>query len=212
MHVQSPPVRPHTGGLSQGDGLMPHFPKPAEGSWTEHYPELGTGPISYEDSISPEFYELEREAIFERPGSTSGGWSSCPKTGSYFTKEIVAASTSVDRRARRRRPGPGVSQHLPASRQQAGVDRTTPSEETRALPAVRLQVPRVALRPRRRAHLRPAGGRVLRPRQGRLRAGSGPLRGVGGVHLREPRSGQHDVAARLPRPPRAGSRTTRSTR
>ncbi len=44
---------------------MAHFAKPAEGSWTEHYPELGTGPVSYEDSISPEHYELERKAIFE---------------------------------------------------------------------------------------------------------------------------------------------------
>ncbi len=47
---------------------MSHFPKPAEGSWTEHYPELGTGPVSYEDSISPEYYELERRAIFAGPG------------------------------------------------------------------------------------------------------------------------------------------------
>ena len=47
---------------------MARFPKPAEGSWTEHYPELGTGPVSYEDSISPEFYELEREAIFNARG------------------------------------------------------------------------------------------------------------------------------------------------
>ena len=59
-----PEERPH----------MPHFAKPAEGSWTEHYPELGTGPVSYEDSISPEHYELERDAIFRadvaerRPG------------------------------------------------------------------------------------------------------------------------------------------------
>ena len=45
---------------------MAHFPKPAEGSWTEHYPELGTSPVNYEDSISPEFYELERKAIFNR--------------------------------------------------------------------------------------------------------------------------------------------------
>ncbi len=45
---------------------MAHFAKPDEGSWTEHYPELGTGPVSYEDSISPEHYELEREAIFAR--------------------------------------------------------------------------------------------------------------------------------------------------
>lgn len=47
---------------------MARFPKPAEGSWTEHYPELGTGPISYEDSINPEIYELERRAIFKRAG------------------------------------------------------------------------------------------------------------------------------------------------
>ena len=45
---------------------MAHFPKPAEGSWTEHYPELGTGPVDYEDSVSPKFYELERKAIFNR--------------------------------------------------------------------------------------------------------------------------------------------------
>ena len=38
---------------------MAVWPKPPEGSWTQHYPELGTAPISYEDSISPEFYELE---------------------------------------------------------------------------------------------------------------------------------------------------------
>ena len=45
---------------------MAHFPKPAEGSWTEQYPELGTEPVDYEDSISPEYYELERKAIFAR--------------------------------------------------------------------------------------------------------------------------------------------------
>ena len=40
--------------------------KPAEGSWTAHYPEISTAPMSYEDSISPEIHELEREAIFKR--------------------------------------------------------------------------------------------------------------------------------------------------
>ena len=45
---------------------MGRLPKPAEGSWTEHYPELGTGPVSFRDSTSPEFYEMEREAIFKR--------------------------------------------------------------------------------------------------------------------------------------------------
>ena len=74
---------------------MAHFQKPAEGSWTEHYPELGTGPVSYEDSISPEHYELERDAIFARTWLNVGRVEQVPKTGSYFTKELDAARTSV---------------------------------------------------------------------------------------------------------------------
>ena len=74
---------------------MPHFPKPAEGSWTEHYPELGTGPVSYEDSISPEHYELERKAIFAKTWLNVGRMEELPRVGSYFTKEIHAAGTSV---------------------------------------------------------------------------------------------------------------------
>jgi hypothetical protein len=43
---------------------MAHFQKPAEGSWTEHFSVLGTGPVSYEDSINPAHYEAERDAFF----------------------------------------------------------------------------------------------------------------------------------------------------
>jgi phenylpropionate dioxygenase-like ring-hydroxylating dioxygenase large terminal subunit len=74
---------------------MPHFAKPAAGSWTEHHPELGTGPVSYEDSISPEHYELEREAIFRRTWLNVGRIEQLPRTGSYFTRELDAARTSV---------------------------------------------------------------------------------------------------------------------
>ena len=74
---------------------MPHFAKPAEGSWTEHYPELGTGPVSYEDSISPEHYELEREAIFRKTWLNVGRVEQLPRAGSYFTSELDAARTSV---------------------------------------------------------------------------------------------------------------------
>ena len=74
---------------------IPTFPKPAEGSWTEHYPELGTGPVSFEDSISPEFYELEREAIFKRAWLNVGRVEQLAKTGSYFTRELAVAGTSV---------------------------------------------------------------------------------------------------------------------
>jgi phenylpropionate dioxygenase-like ring-hydroxylating dioxygenase large terminal subunit len=74
---------------------MPHFEKPEEGSWTERYPELGTGPVSYADSISPEFYEREREAIFRRTWLNVGRVEQLARKGSYFTKELDAAGTSV---------------------------------------------------------------------------------------------------------------------
>ena len=74
---------------------MPLFPKPAEGSWTEHYPELGTGDVSYRDSTSPEWYELERDAIFRRTWLNVGRVEQLPRVGSYFTREIDAAGTSI---------------------------------------------------------------------------------------------------------------------
>jgi phenylpropionate dioxygenase-like ring-hydroxylating dioxygenase large terminal subunit len=74
---------------------MAHFPKPTEGSWTEHYPEIGTTPVDYEDSISPEHYELERKAIFERTWLNVGRAERLTRNGSYFTKELDAAGTSV---------------------------------------------------------------------------------------------------------------------
>jgi phenylpropionate dioxygenase-like ring-hydroxylating dioxygenase large terminal subunit len=73
---------------------MPRFPKPPEGSWTEHF-GLDTGPVSYEDSVSPEFYERERRAIFKRAWLNVGREEQLPRVGSYFTKELVAANTSV---------------------------------------------------------------------------------------------------------------------
>ena len=74
---------------------MPKFDKPSEGSWTQHFPQLGTGPISYEDSISPEHYELERRAIFERTWLNVGRVEQLPKPGSYFTKDLDVARTSL---------------------------------------------------------------------------------------------------------------------
>jgi len=74
---------------------MAHFPKPTEGSWTEHYPEIGTAPVDYEDSISPEHHELERKAIFERTWLNVGRVERLARNGNYFTKELDAAGTSV---------------------------------------------------------------------------------------------------------------------
>jgi phenylpropionate dioxygenase-like ring-hydroxylating dioxygenase large terminal subunit len=74
---------------------MPLVAKPAEGSWTEHYPELGTGPVDYTDSIDPAHYEAEREAIFKRTWLNVGRVERLPRTGSYFTRELAAAGTSL---------------------------------------------------------------------------------------------------------------------
>ncbi|MEZ0363143.1 SRPBCC family protein [Mycobacterium sp. pUA109] len=69
--------------------------RPAEGSWTEHYPELGTGPVSFADSTSPQFYELEREAVFKRAWLNVARIEELPEIGSYTTKEIEVARASV---------------------------------------------------------------------------------------------------------------------
>jgi phenylpropionate dioxygenase-like ring-hydroxylating dioxygenase large terminal subunit len=73
---------------------MAHFTKPESGSWTEHF-GFGTGPVSYEDSINPEHYELERKAIFGRTWLNVGRVEQLVRNGSYFTKELDAAGTSV---------------------------------------------------------------------------------------------------------------------
>jgi phenylpropionate dioxygenase-like ring-hydroxylating dioxygenase large terminal subunit len=81
--------------MAEARGSGTNFPKPPEGSWTAHYPALGTEPLSYEDSISPEFYQLEREAIFKRAWLNVGRVEQLPRNGSYFTKELAVANTSI---------------------------------------------------------------------------------------------------------------------
>jgi phenylpropionate dioxygenase-like ring-hydroxylating dioxygenase large terminal subunit len=72
-----------------------HFAKPAAGSWTENYPELGTAPVDYTDSIDPAFFEAEREAIFKRTWLNVGRVERLPRTGSYFTKELPSAGPGM---------------------------------------------------------------------------------------------------------------------
>jgi glycine betaine catabolism A len=74
---------------------MARLPKPTAGSWTEHYSELGTDPVSYEDSISPPFYERERDAIFRRAWLNVGRMEQLPRNGSHFTKELEVANASI---------------------------------------------------------------------------------------------------------------------
>ena len=97
------------------------------------------------------------------------------------------------------RRSPRLLQHLPAPREQAGLERLPERGDQRHHPSVRVQVPRLALRPRRRLLVRPAGAGVLRPGQGGLRARPGALRRLGGLHLHQPGQGARAVIARFPR-------------
>lgn len=76
---------------------MPHFPKPAAGSWTQAYPELGTEPVDYSDSFDPAHFADEQEAIFKRTWLNVGRIERLPKVGSYFTRELpsVCKGTSI---------------------------------------------------------------------------------------------------------------------
>ena len=80
-----------------GELIMPFFPKPDAGSWTENWPELGTAPVNYEDSIDPEHWLLEQQAIFKKTWLKVGRVEQLPKKGSYFTREMpsVGPGTSV---------------------------------------------------------------------------------------------------------------------
>ena len=69
--------------------------KPAGGHWTDAYPELGRGPVSLEDCVSPEFYEKEREHVFKKTWLYVGRVERVPKSGSYFTRELRFLNTSV---------------------------------------------------------------------------------------------------------------------
>ena len=69
--------------------------RPATGHWTDAYPDLGRGPVSLEDCVSPEFYEKEREHIFKKTWLYVGRAERVPHKGSYFTRELKFLNTSI---------------------------------------------------------------------------------------------------------------------
>ena len=104
---------------------MAFFKKPDAGSWTENWPELGTAPVNYEDSIDPEHYKLEQQAIFKKTWLNIGRVEKLPKKGSYFTREMpsVGARHVGHHRQGQDRNRAGFLQHVPPSRKQAAVER-----------------------------------------------------------------------------------------
>src|SRR5262249_37844063 len=66
-----------------------------KGKFTLLYPDLGTAPVSYEDSISPEFFAAEREAVFERSWLYVGRIERLPRPRTYFTRELPGRLASI---------------------------------------------------------------------------------------------------------------------
>ena len=65
------------------------------GKFTTDYPELGTGPVSYEDAISEEFFAAERKAVFERNWLCVGRIEQLSRKGSYFTRDLPGRLASI---------------------------------------------------------------------------------------------------------------------
>ena len=113
-----------------GGLTMARYPKPAEGSWTEHYPRarhragLLRGLRSRRSSTS---WSARRSSSGR--GSRSGASSRSPAPGASSPRTSSAAQTSIIVvRGRRRRAG--VPQRLPPPRQQARVAGLPAGEET----------------------------------------------------------------------------------
>ena len=62
--------------------------------WTDQF-KYSHDPISLEDTISPEFFDVEKEAIFRRTWLYVGRIERVSARGSYFTKEFEAIKQSV---------------------------------------------------------------------------------------------------------------------
>jgi phenylpropionate dioxygenase-like ring-hydroxylating dioxygenase large terminal subunit/enoyl-CoA hydratase/carnithine racemase len=65
------------------------------GKFTTDYPELGTAPVNYEDSISEEFFTAEREGVFKRNWLCVGRIERLPRKGSYFTRDLPGRLASI---------------------------------------------------------------------------------------------------------------------
>jgi nitrite reductase/ring-hydroxylating ferredoxin subunit len=70
------------------------FDKPEVGTWTRSF-GLDFEPVDASDNYDPEFYELEKQAIFKRSWLHVGRVEELPRKGSYFTRELDGLGYSV---------------------------------------------------------------------------------------------------------------------
>lgn len=59
------------------------------------FPEIGTGPVSIEPYVSPEYFELERERIFRNAWMLVCHETEIPNPGDYVVKDIAVLGASI---------------------------------------------------------------------------------------------------------------------
>lgn len=98
VQIQGPTQQervPHISGLTPDEAAgIETFEKPDPGTWTESF-GLPKGPVSLRDSFDPDFFELEKEAVFRRSWLNVGRVERLPRPGSYFTVELEFLGLSV---------------------------------------------------------------------------------------------------------------------
>ena len=173
--------------------------KPASGHWTDAYPELGRGPVSLEDCVSEEFYEKEREHVFQKTWLYVGPGRAGAEVRQLFHPRAEVPQHLDHHRAGQGRRDPRLPQHLPAPRQQDAVGgRPLPGGAGPRAIAL-LPLPRLALQAGRLAAFGHPDGSAARLRRRQLPCARHPVRGVGRVHLHQSQPAQHRVAAVVPR-------------
>lgn len=63
--------------------------------WTAKYPELGTDPLPVEPNVSTEYFERERQRIFQRSWLNVGRVEDIAQPGDYFVKQLEILKTSI---------------------------------------------------------------------------------------------------------------------
>ncbi len=80
----------------EGDDLTCRTsPSPRRGAGPSIIPSSAPPRSTTRDSIDPAYYEAERTAIFKRTWLNVGRVEQVPETGSYFTRELAVADTSL---------------------------------------------------------------------------------------------------------------------
>ena len=157
------------------------------GKFTTDYPELGTAP--------GQLRRLDLRGILRR--RTQGGvrtklvvrraYRAVAAQG-FVLHPRPARAPRLDRdRPRPERHRARIPQRVRPPRQQGRLAGTSRQGKLGKLSRILVQVPRLAVRPGRQGQPRHQRRRVLRPRQEHAADAAGALRGLGGLHLRQPR-------------------------